>query len=267
MLKIGEFARLVGVSVRMLRHYDQVGLLEPVHVDPLTGYRSYSAAQLDRANRLVALKDLGFTLDQVGHLLADGASDAKVLGLLQRRRDELVAHVREDANRLAQVQAKIRLIAKENPMPTFEETTLPELQLSAKSVSVTDMASFETEMGPLFDTVNDIVAAAGLTPAGPGVALYAPDGDTVIATAGEPLGGAPAPAGLADLTEPAVQRALTTQYVAPDLTGIQAAWQELVAEIERRGLRSIGTCREVYLATPFDDESSDWVVDLQQPVA
>lgn len=90
MLSIGEFARLVGVSVRMLRHYDQLGLLEPARVDEFTGYRSYSAAQLDRANRLVALKDLGFSLDEVGQILADHAADADVLGLLRRRGDELV---------------------------------------------------------------------------------------------------------------------------------------------------------------------------------
>ena len=59
MVSIGEFARLVGVSVRMLRHYDRLGLLEPARVDEYTGYRSYSTAQLDRANRLVALKDAG----------------------------------------------------------------------------------------------------------------------------------------------------------------------------------------------------------------
>ena len=93
MLTIGAFARLAGVSVRMLRHYDQLGLLTPAHVDPYSGYRSYSTAQLDRANRLVALKDLGFTLDQVGALLAADAGQDEVGRLLRQRRDELVAQV------------------------------------------------------------------------------------------------------------------------------------------------------------------------------
>lgn len=267
MLSIGEFARLVGVSVRMLRHYDQLGLLEPARVDEFTGYRSYSAAQLDRANRLVALKDLGFSLDEVGQILADHAADADVLGLLRRRGDELVRQLQADANRLAQVQARIRLIAKESPMSTFHETALPELQLAAQSVRVTDMAAFESEMGPLFDTVGSIIAAAGLTPVGPGVALYAPDGDATIATAAEPLGDAPTPDGLDDLTVAPVDRALTTQYVGPDLSGLQGVWQALMAEVERRGLRPVGTAREVYLATPYGpDAPGQWVVDLQQPV-
>src|SRR6476660_3103900 len=58
MLSIGDFARLAGVSVRMLRHYDALGLLRPARVDPDSGYRTYTTAQLDRSNRLVALKDL-----------------------------------------------------------------------------------------------------------------------------------------------------------------------------------------------------------------
>ena len=59
MFSIGDFARHGRVSVRMLRHYDALGLLRPAHVDPVTGYRSYRAAQLSRLNRIVALKELG----------------------------------------------------------------------------------------------------------------------------------------------------------------------------------------------------------------
>ena len=66
---ISDFARLGQVSVRMLRHYDAIGLLVPERVDPWNGYRSYAPEQLHALNRIVALKDLGFTLEQVAHLL------------------------------------------------------------------------------------------------------------------------------------------------------------------------------------------------------
>ncbi|MFD6215421.1 MerR family transcriptional regulator, partial [Nocardia salmonicida] len=69
MFSIGDFARHGQVSVRMLRHYDAVGLLPPARVDAATGYRFYAAAQLARLNRLIALKELGFTLEQVGRML------------------------------------------------------------------------------------------------------------------------------------------------------------------------------------------------------
>ena len=231
---------------------------------PLDAPQSELLAALDALRAGDSQADLLAAVDLGKGLLPD----ADVVGLLARRRDELVTQLQADARRLAQVQARLRLIEKENPMSTFHETSLPELSLAQKSVRVTDMATFESEMGPLFDAVMDAVVAAGLTPVGPGVALYTPDGDAMIAAAAEPLGGAPTPEGLQPVTVASVDRALTTQYVAPDLAGIQQAWQALVTEVERRGLQPHGTCREVYLATPYDGDDSDgWVVDLQQPVA
>lgn len=62
MLRIGEFSKLSRVSICMLRHYDEIGLIEPEVVDEFTGYRYYSEAQLPVMNRITALKDMGFSL-------------------------------------------------------------------------------------------------------------------------------------------------------------------------------------------------------------
>ncbi len=72
MIKIGEFSKLVQVPVATLRYYDQVGLLKPIEVDRFTGYRYYSASQLPRLHRILALKGLGFSLEQIGAVLAEG---------------------------------------------------------------------------------------------------------------------------------------------------------------------------------------------------
>ena len=69
MLRIGEFSKLSRVSVRMLRHYDEVGLLAPSEIDPLTGYRYYSERQLITAGRIAALRALGFGLSETRELL------------------------------------------------------------------------------------------------------------------------------------------------------------------------------------------------------
>jgi DNA-binding transcriptional MerR regulator len=86
-LKIGEFSQLGRVSVRMLRHYDATGLLKPAQVDRLSGYRFYAVEQLPRLNRILALKDLGLSLEQVGRLL-DGedpqASELRVTLAMRR---------------------------------------------------------------------------------------------------------------------------------------------------------------------------------------
>src|SRR5579859_5075115 len=85
MFSIGEFARHGRVSVRMLRHYDAIGLLRPASVDPATGYRFYQAGQLAELNRVIALKDLGFTLGQVQAILAEQVSAAELRGMLKLR--------------------------------------------------------------------------------------------------------------------------------------------------------------------------------------
>ena len=69
MFKIGEFSKLTQIPVKTLRYYDELGLLKPVEVDRFTGYRYYSAGQLPRLNRVLALKDLGFSLEQIFQLI------------------------------------------------------------------------------------------------------------------------------------------------------------------------------------------------------
>ena len=70
MLKIGEFSKLSRVSIRMLRRYNEVGLLLPAETDPITGYRYYSEDQLPAAGRITALRDMGFGLAAIEQLLA-----------------------------------------------------------------------------------------------------------------------------------------------------------------------------------------------------
>src|SRR6266496_2382683 len=117
MFAIGDFARHGRVSVRMLRHYDAIGLLRPAHVDPATGYRSYTAGQLARLNRIVALKDLGFTLEQVRAILDDKVGIDELRGMLRLRQAELQSQIATDSARLAQVEARLQIIEREGAMP------------------------------------------------------------------------------------------------------------------------------------------------------
>src|SRR5919197_6055834 len=108
MFSIGDFARHGRVSIRMLRHYDAIGLLRPAYVDPATGYRSYTAGQLADLNRIVALKELGFSLEQVGAMIADKLSPAELRAMLTMRRAQLETTVAESYARLAQVESRLR---------------------------------------------------------------------------------------------------------------------------------------------------------------
>ena len=122
MFSIGEFARLGGVSVRTLRHYDEIGLLPPATVDPDTGYRGYSAPQLGQLNRILALKELGLSLTQARQLLA-GITVQELGGMLILRRAQLEHELDQRQNQLLGVEARLRTIAREGAMPADDIVT------------------------------------------------------------------------------------------------------------------------------------------------
>ncbi|MYV98630.1 MerR family transcriptional regulator [Streptomyces sp. SID3343] len=271
MFSIGEFAEHGRVSVRMLRHYDATGLLRPARVDPVTGYRFYEAGQLARLNRVVALKDLGFTLRQVG-LILDERLDADALrGMLCLRRVELETAVAEAAVRLARVEARLRTIESEGHMPTEDVVVkrIPAVRLAELSGVA---AGFSPEdigpvVGPLFDALCTVLEAAGVEPIGPGIAYYedSPNGDDgIVVHAGLPV--APSVSGTADFAVvelPVIERAATIVHRGP-MDGVLTTAQTLAHRIDTDGYRSTGYARESYLECPQDQ--AKWVTELQEPI-
>jgi DNA-binding transcriptional MerR regulator len=110
MLSIGAFARLGRVSPRMLRHYDELGLLKPIRVDPQTAYRSYEVAQLGRLHRLLALRDLGLTLEQIRPMLDDDPSIEELRGMLRLRRAQIEQNLSDETARLRRVEAHLHAL-------------------------------------------------------------------------------------------------------------------------------------------------------------
>lgn len=100
MLKIGDFSKLSQISIRMLRHYDDLGLLPPASTDPFTGYRYYSEEQLLTANRIQSLKDMGFPLAEIRSLLSFYDTPQQLLPYLLQQKERL----RQEANALHQKQ-------------------------------------------------------------------------------------------------------------------------------------------------------------------
>src|SRR5262245_5641387 len=105
MFKIGEFSRFTRVTVKMLRHYDEIGLLVPSFVEAGSGYRYYVAEQLPRLNQIIALKDLGFSLEAIAVLIDDRAAPEHKAALLGARRRELERTIAADAARLRHLDA------------------------------------------------------------------------------------------------------------------------------------------------------------------
>ena len=125
LLKIGDVSRLSGVSVRMLRHYDDLGLLRPALVDEFSGYRYYHADQLYRLHRLLAFKEMGFSLARVACLLDGRLPSDAVRTLLEERRGEVEREIQERQARLAQVSAQIRHFDPDLPLAGYAVTLGP----------------------------------------------------------------------------------------------------------------------------------------------
>ncbi|GLY14007.1 MerR family transcriptional regulator [Kineosporia rhizophila] len=271
MFTIGDFARHGRVSVRMLRHYDRLGLLRPAAVDPATGYRSYEAAQLSRLNRIVALKDLGFTLERVRSILDEEVDAGELRGMLRLRRAELEEQVRLDTARLTQVEARLSVIEREGAMPTQDVQVKPVPQVRLAQLSG-EAESFEPDavgpvIGPLYQQLHERMEKAGVTSTGPGVAWYEqrPGGEGVIVHAGCPVDLEPDPAYDFEVVDlPGLEQAATILHHGP-MDDVLASIQRLAHWIEASGYRSTGLNRELYLEYGTGDPAT-WVTELQEPV-
>ncbi len=173
---IGDFARLGQVSVRMLRHYDAMGLLKPDRVDEWSSYRSYSPEQLSVLNRIVALKELGLRLDQVGRILTDEVGAAELRGMLRLRRTDLEHEMRTAGIRLAAVESRLRMIEKESEMSAdYVVKAIPAVRLAALTDTL-DAAELELRIGPMFDRVQAQLDTTGASLA-TAIATYAEVGE------------------------------------------------------------------------------------------
>jgi DNA-binding transcriptional MerR regulator len=110
MFRIGEFSRIAQVSGRLLRYYDNIGLLSPEATDPETGYRYYSAQQLPRLNRILVLKELGLSLEQIAHLLDQHTSVDEIRAMLAARKAQIEQSLQEEMQRLQAVETRLQQI-------------------------------------------------------------------------------------------------------------------------------------------------------------
>ena len=161
MLKIGEFSRLSRISIRMLRRYDEVGLLMPASVDTFSGYRYYSEDQLLTAGKIVSFRDMGFGLSAIGEILK---SDAKTLSaLLSVKRAETLSEADNARLRLHLIDTAITRLRKDELMMEYQVSlkTLPERYVA----SVRQVIPSYAEEGILWKLLMTETASLHLQPA------------------------------------------------------------------------------------------------------
>ncbi len=168
-LKIGEFARVGQVSIATLRHYDQCGLLKPNALDPDTGYRYYSLDQLARLNRILALKELDFPLEQIARLLEEDLSLEQLRGMFTLKQAQTQHLIDTERTRLTRLAARIRQIEQEGKMPAYE-VLLKQVD-SLLVASIRDRIPIISERGHLYETLSAYLDQQGVQPSQPDVLL------------------------------------------------------------------------------------------------
>jgi DNA-binding transcriptional MerR regulator len=264
---IGPFSALAGVSAKVLRSYDSVGLFRPVWTDPTTGYRYYSPAQLPDIRRILALRDMGIGLAEIGRLV-DGGVDLRTA--LERRRVELENERREIERRLATLDIRFEMSGRDPLHPDVVLRPVP-----AESVALLRLdAAVDQDVGAAFYELETLVRDQGQRAHRPPGALVHPGGDTEIFV---PIQRAIRPSErIASGRLPAC-RAATVIERGP-YERIAAAREALETWIAAAGLVATGPLRIIYLqfgAEPelrvprgyIVDSAADFVTELQLPVA
>jgi len=270
MLKIGDLSKLSRVSVKTLRYYDEVGLLRPAQVDRFTGYRYYSFDQLPRLNRILALKDLGFSLEQIAQLLSEDLPAEQLRGMLRLRRAELSQHVQDELDQLARVEARLSQIEQEGKMPTYDVVIKKvELQLVA---GVRDMIPAYPQQGHLWAELGAYYEQHKFVPAAPCLTVYYSEEPNIDAEVCEVLSSPLPSSERVKVHElPGVETMASVVHHGPFAT-IGEAYAAIIKWIETNSYRCVGPVREVYLREAQQTQSGvsqtdpNTVTEIQFPV-
>jgi DNA-binding transcriptional MerR regulator len=261
MFVIGTVARLAQVSVRTLRYYDEIGLLRPVWVDPATGYRWYDPDQLHRLHRILALRDLGVRLVDIGRLLDEDVAVADLRGILLLRRAEAHDRLAAEAGRLARVEARLRQM-EESDMEHYEVVVkaAEPVRVLALTEDLPAVDAIGAAHARLWPRLHAALERIGVERVPPSIAVETGE-DPIHFTVALPVPDdiPSGEDGVVSCELPGITRAATTViHGDPDFDGGFAA---LRAWIATAGEQEAGELREVYL--DCDGPRDTWVVELQ----
>ncbi len=271
MFRIGEFSRIARVSARLLRYYDELGLLTPGVVDAASGYRYYTSSQLQRLNRILVLRDLGLTLEQIGGVIEQNASADQLRAMLELRRADAERVLAEEAARLRQIEARIALLDTGESMDDVLLRAEPARRILAVRNTVASFAEAVQIIGELARHLPKQLPRESLGSM-IGVAHSAEfEPDTIDVELGFMLNAEPdelprlGSRALYVRELPAVEHMAACVRVGPPeqahlITG------KIGRFVERNGYRLAGPSREVFLRPPRADRIDESIIEMQFPV-
>ncbi len=282
MIKIGDFSKLAHVSIKTLHHYGDLGLLKPTHIDRYTGYRYYRLKQLGQLNRILALKDLGFSLEQIAHLISENLSIAEMRGMLRMKQMELAEKVEDEQARLARVEMRLRQIEVDGSPPE-RDVALKDVPartvLSARAVAATeaqlaparqslqqllqyylDLAKLKVT-SPWFALLNDLPYQDTDLEVSLAVGVNLRRGQRAGDWAGTPV----------ELLELAAVPTMASLIHPSEADLLPQTYSFLYSWMQSNGYQLVGPCREIYLSEsgadmPLNTSFETGMVEVQCPV-
>jgi DNA-binding transcriptional MerR regulator len=262
-LTVGDFSRITHLSIKTLRHYHQVGLLDPDHIDPDTGYRYYAPDQIPAAQVIRRLRDLDMPIADVKAVMrtSDAAARGEVIATHLDRLEAELAHTR------AAVTSLRNLLERPTGAPVQHRTVPP-----CPAVAITA----EVDRGDLLAwwhgalaELHAAVPAQHLEPTGPSGGLYASEifqEDRGRATVFVPVEGHVRPIGRVEpLVVPAAELAVITHLGSLDDADL--TYGELGAYTARHEISVAGPLREYYLRNARDSpDPAQWVTEIGWPI-
>lgn len=279
MIQIGAFSKIAKISVRMLRHYDQIGLLKPAYIDTSSGYRSYSIDQLARLNRIIFLKDIGFSLNEVNKMIDSNISIDNMKEMLKKRQKDLENEIAMANSNLNTVLDRLTRIEEDGKVPRFD--------VNVKKIESYTVASFRNivptiqEIGmycySMYSKLYEELDRLGITYIGPEVTFY--NNDEYYETEIEMEVSIVIPDSEAEFdktkeTELEFKKIDARDKVAfliynGPFNGIETAVIELLKWIGTNNYEIVGAVREIHLSGPAHGEGKvqdQAVLELQVPV-
>lgn len=275
MFRIGEFSRIAQVSGRLLRYYDELGLLVPEFIDPQTGYRYYSAQQLPRLNRILVLKEIGLSLEQITELLAQNLPAEAFRGMLTLRKAQIEQALQEETTRLRMVESRL------DQLDTYGQVQEPDIVMKSVEaqpfLSVREILPDMNAVRWLAQTINSVVPATiGRSTLGYiTIVIHSPmydpaefDLEIGFIVTGKVPDRVPLPNDRAlTLGElPGVARMATLVHVGP-VDYRHQGYSTLALGLEKANYQIAGLGREVMMQFPLQGPDSDAVIELQIPVS
>ncbi len=268
MLKIGDFSNLARVTIKALRYYDELGLLKPVKVDEYSGYRYYSVSQLTQLHRIIALKDMGLSLEEISRLLKDNVSIAHILDLLHSKQAEQKQKLEAETERLKRVEEWLVQVEKEGKMPDHE--IVIKKVSPVKVVSVRETLPNYSAVGHLFQKIAPYIYRNRSQIAGPPMTIYHDEGykekDVDVEVAFPITRDVPSKGEFKCLELPGYDQVVATIHKG-SYESISGAYNAMGKWIETNGYQIVGPPREIYLTDPGKTKPHENVTEIQFPVA